>query len=62
VTLARERQRELLEEAARIRVLREAKPVRHALADRLLVGAGDMLVHTGEKLQALAAARNACIE
>jgi hypothetical protein len=60
--LAREHQRELLEEAARVRMLREAKPVRYALADRLLTGTGDMLVHTGEKLQALAAARNACVE
>jgi hypothetical protein len=60
--VARERQRELLEEAGRARMLREAKPVRYALADRLLIGTGDMLVHTGEKLQALAAARSACLE
>lgn len=60
--LAREHQQELLKEAARVRMLREANPVRHALADRLLTGTGDMLVHTGEKLQALAAARNTCVE
>jgi hypothetical protein len=61
--VARERQRELLQEAGRARMLQKAKPARYyALADRVLVGAGDMLVRTGEKLQALAAARNTCVE
>jgi hypothetical protein len=44
-------------------MLQKVKPARYYVpADRLLVGAGDMLVHTGEKLQALAAARNTCVE
>ncbi len=60
--VARERQRELLEEAGRVRVLREARPVRYALVDRLLVGAGDMLVHAGEKLQALAVVHSSYVE
>lgn len=50
--IASERQRELLDEARRVRLIRAAKPTRPGIADRLLAGAGGFLIVAGKKLQA----------
>ncbi|MBN1815088.1 MAG: hypothetical protein JXA14_24860 [Anaerolineae bacterium] len=54
--VAKERQRERLEEARHARLLREARSARYGLVDRLLMRVGDLLVSAGEKLQALSLA------
>jgi len=49
--IAKTRQSELLQEAARARLLRQARATRHSLPDRTLAGMGDLLISFGQRLQ-----------
>ena len=49
--IAKTRQNELLQEAARERLLRQARATRHNLLDRALAGIGDLLISLGQELQ-----------
>jgi hypothetical protein len=60
--VAKEHQRERLEEARRSRLLSEARSARYGSADHLLMRAGDLLVSAGEKLQALSLAYSGHVE
>jgi hypothetical protein len=50
--MVKEHQRELLEEAKRVRLVREAKPANHGFVDHLLADIGGLLISAGTKLQA----------
>jgi hypothetical protein len=59
--IAKIRQSELLEEAARERLLRQARATRHSLLDRALAGIGDFLISLGQELQEMAHGPKACL-